>query len=314
MNKELLNTYYKLFNTSAFRCLYPGLDCLDRPIKAHSIQNAKVFDLLHEDDHLIGLILKNNEKHQPLITFQSVGRNTASTFEGLCKKHDNELFKLIDDFEFNPTNKEQLFLLAYRSVLKELHASISKALKNQIMYFKKAELGIISKDAPTPEGLFSIQNMIDAYDTNIYKEKFDDVLLNQKYELLEHRIFEIETEHATIACSQLFSEDSVLFEDTVARITMNIFPVNHKLTYAIFTSTSSEKELMDNYLYKCLESQSYSRSYEISKLIIRNSDCFYINPQHFKTWSEFKKTKILQYLVDTLLVDKDVDSKEYYLF
>lgn len=314
MDNRLLKAYYDSLQIKASVCLFPGMECTEKPIKAHSIQNSIVFDLMQENDHLIGLKVKPNKFHLPTVSFVPIGRNNASTFEGLCEKHDNELFYKIDDFNFNPLDQQQLFLLAYRSVLKEVHASMSKAIKLQTSYLKKKEIKSISKNASSSEGMSAVQSLIDSYDTFTYKTELDIALTNQDYDFLTHRIFKLATNKPTVVCSQLFSNDSVRYKDSVSRIIMNIFPVDNHTTFAIFSSTIQEKELVDDYLIKCLNSTSYTLNYEISKLIIRNSENFYISPKYFESWTESKKGKIIRYLIDTLLMDIDRDDVEYYLF
>lgn len=314
MDNRLLSAYFDSIKIKSSLCLYPGLKCLEKPIRAHSIQNSTVFDLLHENDHLIGLKLKFNEAHKPIAFFDTVGRNIASTFEGLCENHDNELFQKIDDFKFDPLDQQQLFLLAYRSVLKELNASMSKGIMHQGAYLKMKELEIVSKDSPSKEGMVAVQSLIDSFDTVNYKNEFDIALMNQNYNFLTHRIFKLETKEPTVACSQLFSNDSVIYKDSVSRIIMNIFPVNNRTTYAIFSSTTPEKELVDDYLSKCLNSTSFALNYEISKLIIRNSENFFVSPKYFETWQDSKKGKILKYFIETIYKDDDRDDSEYYLF
>lgn len=314
MNKQLLKAFYDSFNTRAFLCLSPGMSCCNKPIRAHSIQNSKVFDLLSEDEHLIGLKMKTNKSHNPFISFESIGRNIASTFEGLCSDHDQQLFHSIDNFEFDINNKEHLFLLAYRSVLKGFHASMSKSIIIQEGYLKKCKVGLIDKNSVTNEGLYSVQCIANSCETFEYKSELDEALVKHNYEYLTHRIFEIKTNLPTIACSQLFSNESVIYKDSVSRIIMNIFPVNNQTTYAVFSSTKDEKKLTDEYLYKVINAESSLREYEISKMIIRNSENFFINPQYFNTWSELKKSEILEYLTETLFTDKDKDDVNYFLF
>lgn len=314
MDNRLLKEFYESIKNRTSLCLFPGMNCFEKPIRAHSIQNSIVFDLIQMNDHLIGLKVKPNKNHQPTVSFVPIGRNKASTFEGLCEKHDNELFHKIDDFKFNPLDQQKLFLLAYRSVLKELHACMSKAITLQTSYLKKSEIKSISKNEPSREGMSAVLSLIDSYDTFNYKKELDIALANQNYDFLTHRIFTLETNEPTIVCSQLFSNDSVRYKDSVSRIIMNIFPVDNHTTYAIFSSTIPEKELVDDYLFKCINSTSYALNYEISKLIIRNSENFYINPKYFESWTESKKEIIIKYLIDTLFKDSDQDDKDFYLF
>ncbi|MEG7524635.1 MAG: hypothetical protein M3H12_16330, partial [Chromatiales bacterium] len=52
------------------------------------------------------------------IAAKEIGVGVASTFAGFCQKHDNELFKPIDDPYLAP-NDEQVFLYAYRCLCRE---------------------------------------------------------------------------------------------------------------------------------------------------------------------------------------------------
>lgn len=314
MNNDLLKSYYDSFKTKAFLCLYPGMSCTKKPIKAHSIQNSRVFDLLQENDHLIGLRIETDSAHMPTISYASIGRNLASTFEGLCEEHDNQLFLKIDNAELDISNNEQLFLIAYRSVLKELHASMSKAIKLQTAYQKKIDMGLINGFTPSKEALIATQGITDSFETYNYKRELDEAFLQKNYCFLVHRIFEIETSEPTLACSQLFSNNSVRFQDSVSRIIMNIFPISHHLTLAIFSSVYTEKELMDDYLYKCLNTTSYSRYYEVSKLVLRNSENFFLSPRYFAKCDDLKKEKTLDYFKQTVFEDKDIDDINFYLF
>jgi hypothetical protein len=314
MDNHVINEFYNTLRIQARQCLYPGMSCSNTPINAHSIQNSSVFEILNFEGHLIGLKIKPTKHHYPDLIFDKIGKNKASTFEGFCSKHDKELFEEIDDHQFDRNNKKQLFLLAYRSVSKELHASMSKAIKIQTAYLSKVQRGSIDGNSISEEGLFATQCIIDAYEVYEYKNELDKALLNKNLEVLAHRIFEIELENPKLACSQLFSNDSVIYKNSVSRIIMNIFPINKHQTLAIFSSTSGEKKIADNYLYKCIQSHGQLRNYEISKMIIRNSENFFINPSHFETWSIEKKNKILKYFLDTMYVDIDRDDTDYYLF
>jgi hypothetical protein len=72
--------------------LAPSMDCDEEPIRAHSIRNARVLDLVQTDGHVLmpRYRLVNGE---PTMESAKVGRNDASAFTGLCLKHDAALFK-----------------------------------------------------------------------------------------------------------------------------------------------------------------------------------------------------------------------------
>lgn len=55
------------------------------------------------------------------VEFKLVGINIASTFTGFCHKHDREIFRLIDDFDFDYNSPEQCFLYCYRAFARGYH-------------------------------------------------------------------------------------------------------------------------------------------------------------------------------------------------
>jgi hypothetical protein len=123
MAKEDIELFAKAQKKGFAKCLAPSMDCDEEPIRAHSIQNARVLDLIQTDGHVLmpRYKLVNGE---PKMEFAKVGRNEASTFTGLCSKHDTELFKAIDTEHLDVDNCEHLRQLAYRSVMREMHTEL----------------------------------------------------------------------------------------------------------------------------------------------------------------------------------------------
>lgn len=313
-DKNLLNLFYNLLKKKAHLCLAPGMDCNAKPINAHSIQNAKIFEILHSNNHVIGLGLNVEGHKKPEIGFKYIGRNKASTFEGLCSKHDNSIFEVIDRNDLNLNDNKHLFLIAYRSVLKELHASLTKGFQFQTMYLEKVRLNLLPKDYPSHEGIIAAEHLINAYDFFLYKENFDNFLINNDFGKIHHTVYELATDQPLIACSQTFSADHISFEDTVLRLTINVLPFTRHKTRVIFSYTDGEQELAKNFLQRISESQSHLRNYYISKVIIENCENFFINPVHFEKWSESKKKKILELFTVTMFNPVDQDSEDFYLF
>jgi hypothetical protein len=124
MAKEEIQLFVKAQKEDYARCLPPSMDCDGEPIRAHSIQNARVLDLIQTDGHVLMSQYKL-VKGEPVMKFEKVGRNEASTFTGLCAKHDTELFKAIDTEPLDVDNCEHLRQLAYRSVMREMHTELA---------------------------------------------------------------------------------------------------------------------------------------------------------------------------------------------
>src|ERR1700720_3045384 len=105
MVKEDIQLFVKAQKKGYAKCLAPSMDCDEEPIRAHSIQNSRVLNLIETEGHVImpRYRLVNGE---PTMEFAKVGRNNASTFTGLCSKHDAELFKAIDTEPLDVDNCE----------------------------------------------------------------------------------------------------------------------------------------------------------------------------------------------------------------
>ena len=119
MANENIGTFVQARKKTYEKCLYGDLTCAEKPIDAHSIQNAKVLELIQTNGHVLmpDFRLVDGE---PKLEFAKIGRNDASTFTGLCSKHDTELFKSIDTAVKFPV----LFGIASTCTLTFLHCDI----------------------------------------------------------------------------------------------------------------------------------------------------------------------------------------------
>lgn len=123
------------------RCYAPGDACEQDPIRAHSVQNASILELLQERGHVYAPRLQLTLK-EPRLEFGLIGRNLATTFHGLCNEHDTEIFRPIETAHLDPLNEEHLFLLSYRAVLKETHATAKSAVDTQSGYTAGVKEGL----------------------------------------------------------------------------------------------------------------------------------------------------------------------------
>jgi hypothetical protein len=198
--QELLSHFFKQSGWQLNRCLAPGMTCTAEAIRAHSIQNSQVLHLLARDGHVKALTKKIDGNSGPVISFDDVGRNRATTFAGFCSEHDSNIFKALDLNPFNPANPEHLFLIAYRAVARELHAQMDGAAKIQGSYQKRVELGIDSGDGPTPAGMVAVEHMMRSYLTYVYKCSLDEALVSQNYAALSHRSSRYSTMNQQLLC------------------------------------------------------------------------------------------------------------------
>src|ERR1700674_3309127 len=241
MNSEDLARFFQTYGARLHNCLAPGMSCDQSPVRAHSIQNARVLDLLAVKGHVIAFRLKVSSAG-PEIEVTSVGRNQASTFTGLCSEHDTKLFVPLDTKPLDPSDREQLFLLAYRSVTRELHAVTEGAARIQLAYSSRVEHGVDRTDDISPAGMGAILNLFNAFITYEYRaQNFDEPLLSGTYDSIEHDVIVFDNQPPTIAVSALFSLDEMQKEDDIVRVVLNVLPVDTQRTIAIFSYTREDR-------------------------------------------------------------------------
>lgn len=297
---EDLGRLFQTFNLRFGKCLEPTMSCEKTAIRAHSIQNSNVIDLLEVNNHVVAL-RPDISDGQATVEFKLVGRNQASTFTGLCSHHDHTIFAPIDSRPLGLKNKQQLFLLAYRSITRELHATMEAAIKIQTAYQSRVQRGLDPKDEPSESGLFAVGQMILSHSTWQYRyENFDKSLLEGKFESIQHDIFELD-QRPTIAVSALFSLDEVETKDDVVRVILNVLPIDDERTVVVFSYTGDDRRLARPSLERIFAASGQYQKYELSKLIISSAENFLICPSHFDLWPNQKREKIKECFTSTAM-------------
>jgi hypothetical protein len=312
---EMRDFFFKASKAQFNRCLAPGMQCQAKAIRAHSVQNSKVLDLLCRNDHVKAIAKRIDKGKGPIIYFDDVSRNQATTFTGLCSKHDTEIFRPVETQPIDPTNQQHLFLIAYRAAIRELHAVMDGARKIQLGYLKRVEVGWDSGDEPSPAGMFAVHHMMKAYLSYLFKQQLDAALAAGHYEQLVHRVFYIAHPQPTIAVSSVFSIDGAVRDDDWVRVALNILPVSPKETVVVFSYLLADQGLVVNALAKILTSNGHYQKYQLSKLILNNCENFVLAPSYYDTWSAEKTNAVTQYFVQTLFTGNlDEENDQLYLF
>lgn len=312
--RELLSFFFARCGSQMGRCLAPGLSCAAPAIRAHSVQNSQVLDLLVRNGHVKAPKIRFSLASGPVFTFDDVGRNQATTFAGFCSEHDTSIFKPIDNNAFRP-DSEYLFLMAYRAVARELHAQMDGACKIQGSYNKRVELGIDSGDEPTEAGMLAVQHMMKSYQTYVYKIPFDEALVSGKYDAVSHLVIELRHRAPTIAVCAHLSLDGLSRNGEPVRVSLNILPLDVGQSVAVFSYLSDEADLVRVGLHRILTSEGEYQKYLLSKLVLNNCENFVVSPSYYDQWSSEKRKAITDYFVETLYTGKlEVEDQNLYLF
>ena len=94
---------FKAWRTKHALCLYPSNPACGRDaIAAYSIQNSGVLSQLSDGGHVYMIEIRPMFGDPlELPDFERRGRNQATTFKGLCNRHDTDLFLPIDTQPLN---------------------------------------------------------------------------------------------------------------------------------------------------------------------------------------------------------------------
>ena len=295
--KEALGYSIKQFSKLRQWCFWPEKECRNRPIRAHSIQKSRVLDLLCRDGHVMMPRLKLVAGRPPEFVFQLTGRNRATTFTGLCKNHDRKLFRMIETNPPQLSDPQHLFLLSYRAVLMETHASRKSAIDVQMSYQKGVETGIFPKEEPSPPGMLACELLGGAFQVDCVRQMFNMAYLSGAWNAVLHQAFCIESRPA-LAVNSMFSTGrySELL-NAPAFVTLNVFPVTKNRTAVIFSYIAEQKSEAEEAFGYIWSSKGQDQQYELSKLILRKVQNLAIAPDFFNTFTKQRKETVRQYFM-----------------
>lgn len=312
--KELLSHFFGSQGTQLNRCLEPKMQCTKEAIRAHTVQNSRVLDLLSRDGHVLHLWWKFGSDERPTIKFKTVGRNKATTFAGLCAEHDAALFERIDKEAIDPPDHEQLFLLAYRAVIREFHATIDGASKIQACYQKRVELGLDPKNEPSSAGIEAVGHMIKSWLTFRYKYKMDIINARSDYPAFVSHYRILDCERPTVAASVFFGLETDSQTDEVQGVSMNILPLDNNRVLVAIGYLNEQRQFVENRIGDVLTADDGRFKYLCSKLLINYAENFVISPDYFDEWPNEKAEAVRCQFAKTMFEpDMETDSEHFHL-
>lgn len=313
--KELVAELFRLRGREFAKCWWPADSCAAPAIRAHSVQNASALDLLAEDGHVVTPVLRLGAGARPEISLERVGRSRASTFLGLCAKHDEQLFAPIEKRGLDVHDLQHRFLLAYRAAFYETHATAAAAVLVQSGYRKTTELGINPSDEPSRAGMAAVERMAISYETWNYKSVLDKAHVQGRFDALEHDLVELRVARPTLAASVLFSLDDVEGPDDVVRVCLTVVPTLPTRTYALLSYLPHDAALARAALSRVLNSGGEYQKYELSKRILNHAQNFVLHPAFVASWSAKRLATISDLFRRTIFRNElDFDDPDLTLF
>ena len=165
IRKKMLASFFRTDKAKFNRCLEPSMSCKNKAIRAHSVPNSRILENFCENGHVTTFKGRIDKDEGPQIDLGLVGRDSATTFAGLCSKHDQEIFSEIDNKEISLENKQHLFFLAYRSVYRKLHATMEAAAQIQSAYLQHVDLGLDHAEQHSEAGIIAVFKMMRSWQT-----------------------------------------------------------------------------------------------------------------------------------------------------
>jgi hypothetical protein len=295
-----LGQFFELRKQGYDRCLHHSMDCKKDAIRAHSIQNGKVLDLLQQDNHVIVPKPKIDPNNPPTFEFGLTGRNKASTFTGLCSDHDTELFKLADTFPLDTGNKEQLNQYAYRAVMREFHTCVEEGGRFFALEADNIKKGVTKPNTPNAAGMMAIVYSDKAWRVYRYRTKdFDTPILEGKEPPVEHHVIELEGQAPTVAVSSLFSVGSEENGDIIG-VMLTVVPVSATKTTAIISYATAQADAVKKALPNLFDA-SADKKKALSETILQRVENFVLAPATFDAWTEDKKKAVVKFFNDSAM-------------
>jgi len=248
----------------------------------------------------------------PDIRFRQIGRNEASAFPGFCNQHDTQIFEPLDKRPLDPTDQEQLFLLAYRGVSRELHATMSAASKIQSVHVFRVEQSIDPADQLTPVGMKALEQMLFSFTTWQYRDRhYDEALRTRDFTGITHEVLTLENQRPALAVSSFISLDDMRPGDpNFPGVAVNILPVTDDTTLAIFSYARPIAGKVRSSLDRILTASGDRQKYELSKLIIARTSNFIVAPTHFRAWSADKVERLERSAVESVVASRDPEEHQ----
>lgn len=273
------------------QCLHPNQnECKGKIKGAHSIQNNKILVKIADRGEVYMPVSKSDNPFRPMTKW---GRKKATVFTGFCDYHDTELFKPIENNNFN-FSEEHIFLYIYRAFAFEFHKKQEAIKMQRAMYRKKPSL-LKDRDARVHKLLQGFEAAVDDFMPE--KNVFDKSIMTKDYNSLVSIVWKFDQEIKFAAsgfevlCYDLEGEEIQNINDLTQKakhIFFSIFPEGEK-SYFVIAWTKDNKEIFENYYSQLLNLSHQQRINFINNLLPITTENIVINPTAWKKLSNEEK-------------------------
>lgn len=292
MQYNKIITDYKKHGYQKF-CFYRDkTNCSSKIKKAHSIQKQKILTQLEGTINKNKLIysfqsIESNENFET-INFIPIGKTSASVFSGFCDYHDSILFSLIENFDFDYSEKH-LFLISYRAFAHGFHQL------TEIYNYYQSD-GDFIKTFPEQYRIGHIKlTEYRLWKFSRFKILIDNLMADSDFGHMNYHVRDIKP-FVPIASSTILSPKytyknvSMETKSEQSYVILNVLPMNDKTVISIshFPSDRTGKVLFKE--LQSLNDKDFTTA--ISSLMIYCTENTFFSPSLWERFSEQQKLQL----------------------
>lgn len=273
--------------------------CSGNIINAHSIQNNRILNKISDNGHVM---MFSYDFDIDEMTIKKIGRRIATTFSGFCQYHDVEVFKPIENYNYDPNSQEQNCLFAYRALIKELYAK-KRLYQIQLGLFAYVDNNInLALLKGSKKGLEDLEYCLN---------KFKGIIKNKKFEKIKNTVIELDKDYQLAVCGAVNIEYDIYglvvnnlhdHDEKPKPLFINVFPQDNK-TYIIL-NTFEEDENIYNFL-KSIE--AHKDKLKILNNLVLCIENMAISPIRWNGFNEDRKSKIINTFKNNIISTTDPD-------
>ena len=303
----------KFFNELRFKHCFYNKDCSSAIIKAHSIQNNRILKYIAKE----GKVLSFEPSMSGGANLSELGRKKASTFTGFCEKHDQDIFRPIEQSNlYEPGNSEQEFLYAYRALAYSHYGKKfeCKVYRKILEMMENQDDGNIAKylnnHPPFPNGYYD-------YNIRVFSSKlagakdaletYENFRKSTNINLDRQRYFKICTIRSSFNSEFPVAVSSTLFleydleNNAINEYTnpmkplipsfLTVFPQSGK-TYVLFSYFNKHMNFFRKLKNQFVELDLNMKKVVITNLIVNYVENFFVNPDYFSSLDDKMQKEI----------------------
>lgn len=283
------------------KCLYSVTpDCRQPAIDAHSIQKSGKLQELAEDGHVYAFHLRPMFDDPPKMPeIRSKGHREATTFAGMCNEHDSELFAPIDNSPIDLDDQEHVFLLTYRTVLKETHDALRLKRWTAEAYARLVEDGVADPDDSVSREL-SAAAELGSQRMLAEKQEMDRLYLAGDHHGVGKEVIWLPEGEPALGVSAFISTNPRYGEQALCAL--NVFPQDGRHAVIFSFRKGCRLRVRKSFADELRYHSTKNREQVASRIVLENCEDPIFRPGVYETFTDEQRLVIRSYYWQTAMM------------